>query len=191
MNPTKCASMVFATSKQKTPDISNCVVRVNGCIISSISTIKILNIIFTAELDWKEQARVVCSKVSRKLAIIHRLGSSSNTRTRITLYKACIKSNLDYCLPVWACCGAEESQLDKVLIGAKRIVTNSNNTIVKSDFKLYGIAIFADLHTVANARQYFHYVHSPEPNCNITLLSKNTKSMQTRASEYNKAFLSI
>ena len=48
--------------------------------------------------------------------------------------------------------------------------------------------MFADLRTVANACQYFHHVHSPEPNCNITLLSKNTKSMQTRASECNKAF---
>ena len=50
--------------------------------------------------------------------------------------------------------------------------------------------MFADLCTVANAGQYFYHVHSPEPNCNITLLSKNTKSMQTKASECNKAFLS-
>ena len=76
-----------------------------------------------------------------------------------------------------------------MLIRAKRIVTNSNNTIVKSDFKLYGIALFADLRTVANACQYLYHVNSPVPNCNITLLSKNTKSMQTRASKCNKAFL--
>ena len=50
--------------------------------------------------------------------------------------------------------------------------------------------MLADLCIVANACQYFFHVHSPEPNCNITLLSKNTKSMQTKASECNKAFLS-
>ena len=195
LNPAKCLSMIIAPSKQKAAAAASaprCAPRINGSAVSTATSIKILGVIFTSELEWQEQARAVRAKVARKLAVLQRIGGTLNTRTRAQFYKTCIKPHIDYCLPVWAHCGAEQAKLDRTLTRAKQTIANSRcANIEKTDFKHFCLATFTDLTILAIACQYFNHVHSEDFNANISLLSQINKSMSTRASLANKSFIQI
>ena len=103
LNPIKCLSVIIAPSKWKAAAASitpTCKLLVNGSAISTVSSIKILGVIFTSELGWQKQALAVCSKVARKLLVLQRFGGMLNTWTQALFYKMCVKPHNDCCLPV-------------------------------------------------------------------------------------------
>ena len=88
----------------------------------------------------------VWTTMSCKLAVLHRIGSSYYTRSRAHIYTSCIKPHLEYCLPVWACCGGEQARLDKLLERAKRIITKSKTVLLTNDdFTAFGLDTFSNI----------------------------------------------
>jgi hypothetical protein len=158
LNSVKCTSMCIAPSKRKATSTCAPALNVNGCPISCVLSVKILGVTFTSDLDWRLHAQCVRGKLASKLAVLRRVGSSLNARRHI--YVTCIKPHIEYCLPVWAFCGGEEASIDKLLVRAKRIITNcKSGAVVNDDFNLYSIATFANLRFLSVVCQYFYFVH--------------------------------
>ena len=192
LNPEKCVSMCIAPTKQKSSTCmsSKYILTVNDSQIARVQSVKILGVIFTTELDWRQQARSVRAKFSSKLAVLKRIGGSLNTHSRAHVYKTCIKPHVEYCLPVWACCGVESARLDLVLTRAKRIITNSKTVIVdKDDFKVFGLLLFTNLAFLSTVCHYYRHIHSCSPDSAVKLLSQIDKPIKTRATESNKAYI--
>ena len=82
LNNGKCTIVCIAPTKQKAQKTApSC--GINRCVINSLSSVKILDIIFTSDLCWLEHARAVCSKVTNKLGVIQRVGATLNKRTHL------------------------------------------------------------------------------------------------------------
>ena len=129
-------------------------------------------------------------KCHKKLAVLCRISSSLNTRSRTLVYKTCVKPHMEYCLLVCAYCGGEQAGFDRVLERARRVVTGSNTTTVgKGDFHTYGLACFADLMLLSVVGQYFYCEHNTSTVSQASLLSQINKTMQTRTSQSNKALI--
>ena len=123
--------MHVAPSKLKAAAVSHCSpINVAGTEIADVSSMKILGVIFTCDLDWKLQARNIRSKVSRKQGVLRRISGSLNTKSRSLIYKTCIKPHIDFCLPVWGYCGSEHTKLNNLLIKSKRLVTNNKTASI-------------------------------------------------------------
>jgi hypothetical protein len=190
LNPLKCSSMCIAPTRKKTTSTPLNALCIGGVNIPDAQTIKILGVIFSSNLDWQQQARSVRAKMNCKLGVLRKIGGSLNTRSRAHIYKACIKPHLDYCLPVWACCGPEQALINKTLERTKRIVTNCKTAVIeKSDFNIFSLMSFVDLKLLSILCHYFYCMHVTDGNfnTNISLLKDNNSSMQTRASLSQKA----
>ena len=185
LNPAKCVAMCIMPSKRKAGANSSNItsLKIDTSEIAYASSVKILGVVITTDLDWRQQARAVRTKMAAKLSVLRRIGGSLNTRARAHVYKMCIQPQLEYCLPVWACCGSEQDHIDKTLTRAKRVITNCKSaTISKDDFKLFRIISFSDLKFLSLVLQYFKCVHSSKNDVSVLLLSQVNKSVMTRAS---------
>ena len=161
-------------------------VSITGSPISHVQSVKILGVTFNSDLDGCQHASTVRAKTTKTLAVLCQIGGSLNTRAYARVFKACMKHHVEYCLPVWACCGSEHLHLDKLLVWAKCIITNQKSaSIAKSDFKTLGVALLHDFMMLLICTQYFNYIHSGHNS--IHLLSQNNVAKETRASVSNKA----
>ena len=118
INSTKCTTMCITPTKRKAIVSAQLAMplQVNGSALNSVLTVKILGVVITSDLSWLEQARVVQSKILRKLSVLQRIGGTlMNTRARAQIYKTCIKPHLDYCLHLWAYCGPSRQNWTKQL----------------------------------------------------------------------------
>lgn len=192
LNATKCVAMCIAPSKRKAAAAGGpChVLTIGTPSLSWVQSVKILGVIVSSNLNWRQHARCVCSKISQKLAVLQRIGGSLNAQSRAHIFKTCIKPHLDYCLPVWAFCGAEHVTIDKLIVRAKRIITNSKvDTVQRDDFKSYGITSFYNLMTIAVACQYYNFAHTNNDD-SVSLLSQiSGRTITTRASKSFKVCL--
>ena len=103
LNPTKCTFMCIAPTKQKAATcglLPGSTLNASGSLIRNTASLKILGVTYTADLDWRQLARNVHSKMSQKLAVLRRISSTLNTRSRTLVYKTCVKPYVEYCLPV-------------------------------------------------------------------------------------------
>ena len=182
--------MCIAPSKRKAVSGTlGCTPNINGTPIPYVQSMKILGVLFTDDLDWRLQAESACTRMSWKLSVLRRIGGSLNIRSHAHVYKTCIKPHLEYCLPVWACCGSEQTAIDRVLKRAKRIITNQRtDSIVAGDFNSFNLTSFANMKLISVTSQYFYSVNMPDCN-NITLLNQVNKSVHTCASQANKAYI--
>ena len=150
----------------------------------------ILGVTFTSDLNWGLQAKGVRGRMACKLGVLRWVSGPLNTRSRALIYKACVKPHLNYCTPVWACCGGEQTAIDKLLLRAKQTVINSKNTtILKSDFRHFGIATFADLSLLSVACQFFDCIHNSSQIFDTFLLENLNASCVTRIFQSNKAYI--
>ena len=91
-----------------------------------------------------------------------------------------MKPHMEYCLPLWAYCSGEQARFDKVLERAKQVIIDGKTTTISSnDYKIYGLACFANLTLPYAVRQYFYCVHQSDSQ--VSQLSQINKSMLTRA----------
>ena len=123
--------MYIALSKCKAASGAlGCAPSINGAPIPYVQLVKILGVLFTDDLGWRLQAKSARIRMSRKLFVLRRIGSSLNIRSRAHAYKTCIKPHLEYCAPVWACCGGEQTAVDRVLERTNRIITSRRNDLM-------------------------------------------------------------
>ena len=90
LNPAKCASMLLCPTKLKSDALhqTSASLYIGKMCIQYVFSMKLLGVIFSSDLSWRAHTRTVCSKLSKKLAVLRRIGCSLNTRTRAHIFKA-------------------------------------------------------------------------------------------------------
>ena len=179
--------IVLPASKRKNSTHPSFSLRIGASRMQEVTSLKILGVLLTSDLSRREHCKSTCNKVSSKLCTLQRFGASLNIKTRSHLYKAYIKPDIEYCLPVWGNHNtAQAAFFNKLLTRAKRIITrNVTANLCKADFNTF---CFADFHTIVFFTvpcQLFYYIHSNNNflNFTFTVLSDVGKPMATRASE--------
>ena len=153
---------------------------------------KLLGVIFSSDLSWRACTRTVCSKLSKKFAVLRRIGCSLDTRTRAHIFKAYIKPGLDHCLPVWGNFGTvQATAVNKLLLRTKRIILrvpkHKTVELLNSDFKTFCLADFNNIVFLTIVYQFHHCIYSGLNCCDFKLLSEvNLSNLCTRASAANK-----
>ena len=88
---------------------------------------KYLGVQIDSSLDWKEQIKVVSTKVSRAVGFLKHAKSFLPKESLVTLYTGIVEPHLRYCCSVWGCAGSTEiNRLQKLQNRAARIITNSS-----------------------------------------------------------------
>ena len=81
-NPAKCLSMIILAKMKQLATcltIKNIFLHIGDFYINNMPSLKLLGVLITSDLSWREQTRSVCSKMARKLGILHHIGSSLDT----------------------------------------------------------------------------------------------------------------
>ena len=146
-----------------------------------------MGIHFASDLSWREHCKSTYSKVSRTIGVLQRFGASLDIKTRSHLYKAYIKPDIEYYLPVWGNHNtAQATSFNKLLTHAKRIITrNKTANLCNTDFNTFCIADFNNFVFLTVTCQLFYCIHSSNNVLNFTfkMLSDGKKLMATRASD--------
>ena len=102
LNPAKCASMLLCPTKLKSDALreTSASLYIGKTCIQYVFSMKLLGVIFSSDLSWRAHTRTVCSKLSKKLAVLCHIGCSLDTITRAHIFKAYTKLGIDHCLPV-------------------------------------------------------------------------------------------
>ena len=88
---------------------------------------KYLGVQIDSSLDWKEQIKVISTKVSRAVGFLKHAKSFLPKESLVTLYTGIVEPHLRYCCSVWGCAGSTEiNRLQKLQNRAARIITNSS-----------------------------------------------------------------
>ena len=74
---------------------------INNIKVKQVSEIKFLGVIIDCKLNWKLQLNYVSSKLSRTIAILHKVKNKLNMKSLILLYNALFLSHLNYCSNIW------------------------------------------------------------------------------------------
>lgn len=99
LNVKKCAVISFTRSPRKI--IFN--YELSGTSIERVSNVKDLGIIFDEKLSFNDHVNGVCKKAHQMLGFIFRACKSfSNISSILVLYKAYVRSRLEYCNSVWS-----------------------------------------------------------------------------------------
>ena len=76
--------------------------KLNGNLIKTVTSIKLLGVIITDDLKWEENTTLICSKVNRKLYIISKLKSFGlQIEELITFWKVVLRPITEYAAPLW------------------------------------------------------------------------------------------
>ena len=88
---------------------------------------KYLGVQIDSSLDWKEQIKVVSTKVSRAVGFLKHAKSLLPKESLVTLYTGIVEPHLRYCCSVWGCAASTEIyRSQKLQNRAARIITNSS-----------------------------------------------------------------
>ncbi len=189
LNPLKCFSMVIPPSRRQQNSIHSTPLSVNNTPLLQATSLTILGVIFTSDLNWNNQASAVAKKVNGKLRTLFRFGHSLNSRTRLHLFKSFIRPHITFCLPVWGN-GSKTAttMLDGTLLRAKQIIMNSKSVeLYSSDWKPLSLAPFAKLLWLANVTMMHQLLYSDTPvSTQLTELNCGTLNVSTRASQARK-----
>ena len=70
---------------------------------------KYLGVQIDNSLDWREQIKVVCTKVSKAVGFLKHAKTFLPKESLVTLYTGIVEPHLRYCCSVWGCAGSTET----------------------------------------------------------------------------------
>eukprot|EP00732_Lithocolla_globosa_P000417 Lithocolla_globosa_v1_NODE_127_length_6020_cov_51.448114.p1 type:complete len:867 gc:universal NODE_127_length_6020_cov_51.448114:3658-1058(-) len=99
--------------------------------LREVTNIKLLGVTLTETLDWGKHIENVAKKGSKSMGILQRAKKYCDSESRAVLYKAFIRSKLEYCSPLWIG-GSGLDQLDRIQRRCCRILGFPHKTVVPS-----------------------------------------------------------
>ena len=118
---------------------------VGGINIEKVCSFKVLGVIISQDLTWKEHVLYIVSKACKRLFIIYQLiRSGISVADVIAIYCSLIRSVLEYCSPVWHC-GLSSGQSTEIESVQKRVLKiifpdlSYNNALLKSGLERLSI----------------------------------------------------
>ena len=130
LNVAKTHSMLIST-KQKQNSLKSrseaLELKIRDNELEVVQTTKYLGLQIDCSLDWKEQIKAVCMKVSRAIGFLRHAKYFLPLASLKTLYTGIVEPHFRYCCSVWGCAGSTDiSQLQKLQNRAARIITKSS-----------------------------------------------------------------
>ena len=99
VNESKCNVLNFNYSGKNNVPVN---LKLNGNLIKSVSSIKLLGVIITDDLKWEENTSLICTKVNRKLYIISKLKAFGlQIEELMTFWKVVLRPITEYATPLW------------------------------------------------------------------------------------------
>ena len=122
INESKCNVITFNFSSKNTRPQN---LLLNGNQIKTVEKIKLLGVIITSDLKWRENTDEICKQVSRKLfilVILKRFGIK--VEKLITIWKVILRSKTEYAAPLWhsGLTVSESSKLERLQKSALGII---------------------------------------------------------------------
>ena len=99
----------------------------NGTNIEQVTHKKFLGVIINESLTWREQMKMVETKVLQSIAVLHKTMHVLNCQALHTLYQSLVESHMSYCCEIWG--SMYQPRLRKVFMlqtKAIRIIYNLN-----------------------------------------------------------------
>ena len=115
---------------------------INNIKVKQVSEIKFLGVIIDCKLNWKLQLNYVSSKLSRTIAILHKVKNKLNMKSLILLYNALFLSHLNYCSNIWG--NTFKSSLKNIFILQKRAIKCICNTH----------SMYTNFYTISNSLKF-------------------------------------
>ena len=111
-------------------EISNIPFKIdNDTTLNSEANVKLLGCIIDNKLNFNEHISKLCSKASRQINVLNRLGRLLDEDVKLMLYKCFITCHFNYCPIVWHSCGAGNTQkLEKIQYRALKFVYNDRHS---------------------------------------------------------------
>ena len=74
---------------------------IDNKLLNRVEFYTFLGMYIDAKLNWKVHIDYICKRVSKFIAILHKLKFSLSIKSLKLLYNAFILSNLSYCITIW------------------------------------------------------------------------------------------
>ena len=114
INEQKCNVIHFNFSRKNIVPQN---LKLNGNLIKTVSSIKLLGVMITDDLKWEENTTLICSKVNKKLYIISKLKSFGlQTDELMTFWKVVLRPITEYAAPLWhsGLTDADDKRIEKL-----------------------------------------------------------------------------
>lgn len=119
INPNK--TVLLRITRKKVPRFHSYILHNHP--ILEVESYKYLGVTLTNKLTWSTHIADICSSAVKKLWFIKRKLRNSPVSTRITAYKACVRSRLEYAAAVWDPHNKKDiAQLERVQRKAVRFI---------------------------------------------------------------------
>ena len=135
------------------------------------------------KLNWKAHIDYICKRVSKFIAILHKLKFSLSIKSLKLLYNAFILPNLSYCITIWG--NTYKSNINRIIIlqnRAIRAIYNLQNRINTDEFyNSLNILKFKDIYKCKTILIMYYVLNSKStsPYKSIFFLKKNNYSQRS------------
>ena len=121
-------------------------------VIPCYSSIDILGVKITKNLSWTEHIQNIYKTASQKLGLLYKTKPYFNDEQLLTIYKSHIRSQMEYCSPVWGGGGGVAlALLDRLQNRACRLI---NNPLLTSN--LPSLQLRRDVASLSLFYRYYH-----------------------------------
>lgn len=139
LNIKKTKYMIFSSYKKSihyNEELSP--VKINNEPLERVKTFKFLGVTLQENLQWNCHVNQTCTKLSKAIAMLHRVKTFLPKKSLITLYNSFFLSHLNYCSLVWNF--TTEANVRKIKTLQKRAI----RIITSSPFREHTVPLFRD-----------------------------------------------
>ena len=154
----------------------NFCLNIRGKELDVVQKVKYLGVQVDNSLDWKEQIKVISSKVSKAVGLLKYAKNFLPESSLRSLYFSIVEPHFRYCCSVWGCSGSSTLlELHKLQNKAARILTNSTSDAQSSPIikNLWCMKI-ADLISFESNQLIFKSLSNQAPQYICNLFQRNS-----------------
>ena len=136
LNISKTNVMVFGNSKHSTTMLQVSIKKRN---IKRVYVTKFLGILIDDILNWKEHISLICSKISKCIAIIYKAKQLLDKESLVMLYDSLFVPHLTYCSDIWG--NTYKTNINCVYLLQKKVL----RIVCNVDYRYYSNVLFKEL----------------------------------------------
>ena len=136
LNVSKTNFMVFGNSKQRNTILQ---VSIKNSKIKRVYVTKFLGILIDDRLNWKEHISLICSKLSKCIAIIYKPKHLSDKDSLVMLYDSLFVPYLSYCSEIWG--NTYKTNINCVYVLQKKVL----RIVCNVDYQYHSNVLFKEL----------------------------------------------
>ena len=136
LNVSKTNFMVFGNSKHRNTTLQ---VSIKNSNIKRVYVTKFLGILIDDRLNWKEHISLICSKLSKCIAIIYKAKQLLDKESLVMLYDSLFVPYLTYCSEIWG--NTYKTNINCVYLLQKKVLRSVCNV----DYRYHSNVLFKEL----------------------------------------------